>query len=192
MMGRTHVLGGLSSLWLLALVPDGIGLSDGWNNGGVLAMLAALGALLPDLDARESQLKRLTVGGGIAPFALPAVALHRALGHRNLLHSAAGLGITAALVAVPIGLAAHAWQPAVALLLGYASHLLLDACTKSGIPFLFPNRIRRFALPLRLRLTTGSAAEEAVLALLGLLTITLLLRFLVGIRPDTDGSFMSK
>lgn len=141
---------------------------------GLLAIAAGLGALLPNLDARESRIKNLTLGTGIAPFALPALALHRLLGHRGLLHSLLGLLLMALVVGLPIALYLEPGA-ALALLLGYASHLALDGATKSGIPFWFPNRRRVHLLPPKLRVTTGSEPEDIVLALLAMTTIALLL-----------------
>jgi hypothetical protein len=69
-----------------------------------------------------------------------------------------------------------------ALTLGYGSHLAADACTRSGIPFLYfhvsRNKRRYHLLPPRLRFVTGSDAEAALLPLLGLLILLLLLRHL--------------
>ena len=173
MTWRTHALGGVASLWLLEVLPGGAG---GLYAGGVgaLAMAAALGALLPDLDAAESKAKHLSVGG-VAPLALPALALHRLLGHRRLLHSALGLGLFGALVALPL---AFWWGagPSLALWLGYASHLTLDACTRTGIPLWHPDPRRRFLLPPSLRVTTGSPDEDVALCLLALAALALLLR----------------
>lgn len=178
MMWRTHALAGVNTLWLLApLAPFALAPAPTPGLLAVLAGTAAFGALLPDLDASESKIKSLTLGGGgwrLRPFALPAHVLHRTLGHRGPLHSLLGLGVAALLVALPLGLWLGA-LPALALVLGYGSHLLLDACTKSGVPLLYPDRTRRHALAPRLRITTGSPAEEVVLALLGVGALTLLL-----------------
>lgn len=174
-MGRTHLLLGVNSVWLLALVPGAVGIAgpDG-HNPGLLAGVAALGALLPDLDAPQSTVKSLRLGKYFQPFWLPATLLHRAFGHRGLLHSLLGLGGTGLLLALPLGL----WlgtPSALALLLGYASHLAGDACTKSGIPLRFPNPVRWHLLPPPWRLTTGSQAEEVVFALLAGTALLLLL-----------------
>lgn len=173
MTWRTHVLGGVASLWLLEALPGGAG-GQYAGGAGALAMAAALGSLLPDLDAADSKAKRLSVGG-VAPFALPALALHRMLGHRRLLHSALGLALFGLLVCLPLAV----WWGAglsLALGLGYASHLALDACTKAGIPLWHPNSRRCFLLPLALRVTTGSPDEEIALCLLALAALALLLR----------------
>ena len=167
-MGRTHALAGVASLWVLqsvsSLTPDTL---------APLTIFAALGALLPDLDAAQSQIKYLSFGG-LTPFAPLSVLVNRTLGHRGVLHSLVGWG-AATLLVLPLALFAPPSVP-LALSLGYASHLATDACTKSGIPMLFPNRKRYHLLPRPLRLTTGSSAEEAVFALLAVLVAGLLLR----------------
>jgi len=131
-----------------------------------------LGALLPDLDVSQSQIKHLSVAG-VTPFAPLSVLLNRTLGHRGLLHSALGWSV-ATLLFLPLALLGSVSIP-LALSLGYASHLATDACTKSGIPLLYPRRTRYHLLPRPLRLTTGSMAEEAVFALLAVTVAGLLL-----------------
>jgi inner membrane protein len=171
-MGRTHALAGISTLWLLALVPGGIAADAATNNAGFLAAVAAVGALLPDLDASQSKLRSWSVGG-VRPFVPLSIVINRAWGHRGLLHSAVGLAITGAFA---VGLVLlWGWQPSVALWLGYASHLAADACTRTGIPFL-PRHDRRYhLLPERLRFTTGSPAEDMLLPLLATAAMLLLL-----------------
>ena len=169
MMWRTHTLMGVCSLWLLAPFPSVL-TSD---NIGPLCALAAFGALLPDLDAGESKIKSLS-WGGIRPFAPFAYLAHRTWGHRALLHSPLGL-LLFGLVCVPIALY-FGILPALALWLGYASHLAGDAMTKTGIPS-WPNRQDRrlYLLPAGRRFVTGSWAEDALLPLLALPVVVLLL-----------------
>lgn len=167
-MGRTHALAGVASLWCLQAIPNLV-------NPELLAplgVLAALGALLPDLDATESQIKHLSVGG-VRPFAPLSVLLNRTFGHRGLLHSLLGWGI-ATLVLLPLGFTIGPTVP-LAISLGYASHLATDACTKSGLPFLYPNRKRYHLLPRLLRLTTGSQAEDGVFMIMSVLVAGLML-----------------
>ena len=98
------------------------------------------------------------------------------LGHRSFLHSLSGLAFCACccLLVLPF----LGWLAALALWLGYASHLATDALTRSGIPWLYPNPRRFHLLPLRLRLTTGSAEEEILFVLLSLSALLLMLRHL--------------
>lgn len=79
-----------------------------------------------------------------------------------------------ALFSAPL-LALLGWQVWLALVLGYAAHLAADACTRSGVPLLYPHKKRYHLLPSSLRFTTGSQAEEALLPLLALLVLLFLL-----------------
>lgn len=168
MMFRTHALVAVSSLWLLQTVPPGITA----ENVGYLSVIAVFGAMLPDLDAAESTIRSLSMGG-IRPFALLSTIVHRTFGHRGLLHSlvaVAAIGVAAIFLARWWG-----WQPSAALWLGYASHLTADACTRSGIP-LIPGRAQRLhLLPATLRFVTGSVAEDVLLPFLAAAVLLLLL-----------------
>lgn len=175
MMGRTHAMLGISSLWLLTLLPSQV-ITTNW---GVLVTCAALGSLLPDLDAAESLLKHLNVAG-VKPFLLPAQALHQQLGHRGLLHSLLGWSLFS-VVLLPVALYAG-WQPWLVMSIGYGSHLLADACTRSGIPLYYPSAQVCRVLPRALTFTTGSPAEEMVFVLAAASVFWLLLFQLFGIR----------
>ena len=163
-------MAGLNTLWLLEALPGAQ-----FENIALMAGAAAFGSLLPDLDASQSKIKHLRIGG-IKPFYLPAEAIYHQLGHRTFLHSLAGLAYIAIVCAVLspfIG-----WQAALALWLGYASHLVADGVTKSGIPLLYPKSKRFHLLPKALRITTGSLEEEVVFVLLSLSILAFLLRHL--------------
>lgn len=174
MTGPSHIALGVSSVWLLRLVPGVVGplsATDG-SSPGLLVGAAALGALLPDLDAAHSTIKYLRLGTHFQPFRLPARVLSRQFTHRGPLHSLAGLGLLWLWMGLPT-LLWIGWQPSLALALGLVSHLVGDASTKSGVPLLFPRPGRWHLLPAGWRLTTGSAAEQMVFA--GLLLPILLL-----------------
>jgi len=167
MMWYTHTLLGINSLWLLALLPPEA------DSGKIaaLSVCAAFGALLPDLDAAESKVKHLHLSG-LKPFELPATLLHQTLGHRGLIHSLLGLtGFSLATIPLSLHLG---WQSAVALILGYASHLAADAATRSGIPLLYPRPKRYHLLPRSWRFITGSQAEEVLFAVAAAATLLLL------------------
>ncbi len=169
MMGRTHLFLGAASLWLLtpfadALTPQTV---------VPLCALAAFGAPLPDLDAAESTVKSLRIGN-VRPFALLSTLAYRTWGHRGLLHSPFGL-ILFALVCIPVAVLWGPWA-ALALWLGYASHLAGDSSTRTGIPAWPNDPYRRWWLvPRRLRLVTGSPDEEAVFALFAIAVLLLVL-----------------
>ena len=173
MTWQTHIAFGISALWLMTPVPpDLLG-----YDFGTLAACAALGALLPDLDASEAKIKHLKLlGTNITPFFLPSQVVHRSDRHRGLLHSLVGLGMVAGMTAPLCWWVG--WTPVIALVLGYASHLAADACTRSGISFLFPSRRRYHVLPRGFRVTTGSQAEDVLFALCSVFAMALLLKHL--------------
>jgi membrane-bound metal-dependent hydrolase YbcI (DUF457 family) len=169
MIWSTHVMAGLSTLWILeAGAATGVLPALSMEQVALVAGAAALGSLLPDLDASQSKIKHLSISG-IKPFYLPSQAIFQTLGHRTLLHSLRGLiGITViAVLLVPF----TDWRIAWVVIAGYASHLALDACNPSGIPFLYPDRKRFHILPKKWRIVTGSPPEELVFALFALLAL---------------------
>jgi Predicted membrane-bound metal-dependent hydrolases len=152
MMGYTHALGGVASLWLL--YPLGVLTLDATaGNLGVMVAFAVLGALLPDLDSRRSTLTSLKVAG----LSLPPVFYP--FGHRGVLHSLAGWAFASCLLAWPVT-AYAGWQPALALSAGWLSHLLLDCCTVTGLPLLWPKPGTVWLLPKFLRVRTATPDEH--------------------------------
>ncbi|HEY0075473.1 MAG TPA: metal-dependent hydrolase [Abditibacteriaceae bacterium] len=198
MMGRTHLLLGLNALWLLegmgsvvmtmgmpAPLAEPLGLAVPLGNAERFVLctgLAMLGALLPDLDAASSLLQSASIKG-VQPLVPLGQVLHRRYGHRGFLHSLSALGRVGILSSPLLLLDLSLWfWPWVSLLLGYLSHLLGDACTKSGVPLFWKaNALKQQSfhlLPRPLCLTTGSQAEEAVFAFCGALDLMLALRHL--------------
>jgi inner membrane protein len=122
-----------------------------------LGAVGGLCAMIPDIDHPQSAIRRKTgLLGHLAAFWMN----HRGITH-TLLAVLLMLLISSLLV-----------SPLVALVMtaAYASHLLLDACTPSGVPVFGPVSWRRVhALPRGLRVRTGSFAEKGVL--LGMLVL---------------------
>jgi membrane-bound metal-dependent hydrolase YbcI (DUF457 family) len=169
MIWSTHVMAGLSTLWLVeAGSAAGVLPTLSVEQVTLMAGAAALGALLPDLDATQSKIKHLSVSG-IKPFYLPSQFLFRALGHRTLLHSFKGLAGIALIAALSIPLT----NSGIALVMtaAYASHLALDACNPSGVPLLYPKSRRFHLLPKRWRIATGSPHEEIVFTFFALVAL---------------------
>ena len=166
MTWRTHVMAGIVSLYGLPL-----GLS--FDSMSLAILFAVVGSLLPDLDARESKLSNVAIGG-IAPLKLVARLLSRSLGHRGPMHSLFAVLVVALAFGLPLALLLDPFA-GFGLTLGYLSHLLLDACTKSGVPLYWPESGRVWLLPPRLRFTTGSAAEDGFFILLSFAASGLLL-----------------
>lgn len=176
MMWRTHFVMGVASL--LILTPFPLSQSD-W---ALAASGAALGALLPDLDASESKIRHFgwrTGSTRIEPLLPISVALNHWLGHRGFLHSVGGWFWCGVLL-LPFAFA-FAWLFWLGVMLGFGSHLFADGLTKSGIPLwqwrLSPTRpVRRVhLLPRGWRISTGSQAEELVFAVFAALSLFVLL-----------------
>lgn len=89
-----------------------------------IVAVTALGALLPDIDHENSKLGRRVW--------LISWSLRRLLGHRGLTHSALALVALVALVARTNS------TYVIALLVGVASHILLDMLTRRGVRLLYP------------------------------------------------------
>ena len=152
---------------------------------GSLAVIAAGAALLPDLDAQRSRIRSLALGP-VKPLDPLGALLSGAWGHRGPLHSLPGLAAFGLIAALPLALR---WggEYGAAFLLGYGSHLALDAMTRHGVPLLpscgqdgqWGFRRRRHLLPPRWRFVTGSAGEDVLQALLFGPALLLLLRNLV-------------
>lgn len=141
-------------------------------NIGVLVVLAMTAALVPDLDATESKIKHVELWE-LKPLVLLAILLNRRFGHRGVLHSLRGWAVWVVLL-MPLSLWIS-WASVATLSAGYASHLVADACTKTGIPLLHPQRYRFHLLPKSLLLSTGSDFEGAYFVVFAVLTIMLLI-----------------
>lgn len=115
----------------------------------ISAATLAFGALLPDIDTTQS---------GLGKFVKPVSRfLERRFGHRTITHSLLGMAIVAALTFPVLGISSHAY---IYLLLGYASHLVLDTMNIIGVPLLYPSRLQFwFIANRRWRVPYGSPAE---------------------------------
>lgn len=142
-MGHTHVLAGLA-----------VGMAVAANTHArpldslILAGLAGAAALLPDIDHPRSTIRReMGLLGRVGLFWLS----HRGLTHTWLF--VVGLG-ACALLTLPAPLA-------LALIAGYASHLIADMMTVSGLPVFWPlSQSKFYVLPYPLRFRTGRWAES--------------------------------
>jgi len=191
----THAAGGIAALWLLSVVPSTVSSLLIFSpiitsqTIGPLATLAAAAALLPDLDAQRSKIRSLALGG-FKPFDPLGGLLYAAWGHRGPLHSLPGLAFFGLIAALPLSLR-FGGEYGAAALLGYGSHLALDAMTRHGIPLLpakgkdgrWGFRRRRHLLPLRWRFVTGSSAEDVLQALLFAAVLLLLLTSVFSAMP---------
>lgn len=111
-----------------------------------LGVVSALGALVPDIDHPASAIRRrLGIAGNVAFFWL---------GHRGITHTLIMLAAVSAatLYFLPPNMA-------FAFICGYASHLLADMLTRSGVPLVYPLTDYRYSLRL---MRTGGLAEVVV------------------------------
>lgn len=159
MTGGTHTLAGTTAG--LAL---GLGLHFPPAPALALALFAALGALLPDIDHPAS-----TVGRRFRLLSVPTGWLFH---HRGFTHSLAALALVTA-AGVHYG-----GVYGVALGIGYATHLITDGMTKSGLMLLWPFPALLHLLPRGLRLTTGGRLERLIFFMLTSLTGWLIWRCL--------------
>jgi membrane-bound metal-dependent hydrolase YbcI (DUF457 family) len=184
MRGRHHAVCGaaIAAPVLLYLTQGSIGAVV------VGVPVAALGAMLPDIDARRFALqgeiwrgwKRLARtawarGPFGAPFALAAIVtggiiagllgtlswlVRRVVSHRGFTHTF----ICAALIGLLSLWAGErligSWVPGAALVVGYLSHLVTDAMTYRGVDMLWPVPVTIHVLPPGLRFGNGGVRES--------------------------------
>lgn len=174
-------MGGIAALWLLPTA-----LATSTASVPLALLFAVLGSLLPDLDARESKLSNVQLGG-VAWFKPAAHLAYRRLGHRGAMHSLLAVLVVAVVIGLPL---AVFLDPLVGLglVLGYLSHLALDGCTRSGVPLLWPQAERVRLLPRPLLVTTGSQTEDLVFLVLTFTATAFLLGQLFQPSPSLSTS----
>lgn len=116
---------------------------------GLMAVGGALGGVLPDIDLPTSHIGRRT--RPVSTF------INKVFGHRGFTHTLLALILLTYMLFLTIGMFSSPFKEfyvafVLGLLIGYASHLLLDALTISGIPLLYPFTRRTFRLA---KLRTG-------------------------------------
>jgi inner membrane protein len=131
----------------------------------VLLIPVCIGALLPDLDSRDSLLGRL----------LPFVSrrLEVRFGHLEGWHSLA-MNVFVALITTPLILlvGVQAWS---LISLGFSSHLLLDLLTPQGIMLFWPVTRTRFNIFHGFVDSAGSLAERRLATALAILAALLVM-----------------
>ncbi len=144
---------------------------------------ALFGSWLPDVDQpgarlhRRSHLERrsLLVGAAGALARLPLLAFSLLARHRAITHSLAACLAVCLAAALAATFGALAFAAAGGLALGYAAHVLADACTRSGVSLWAPFSARRvWLLPARARVRTASLHERLLAAPVAVAALTLL------------------
>lgn len=172
MMGTSHALSGATTWVAGAAALSAAGVTVGLPTVAAGAILCAGAALLPDLDHPKSRAAR-----SLGPLTRGLACLIGGLcGHRGATHYLIG----APIVGVPVGLLACLVSPALwwlglAIGVGYAVHILGDACTDSGVPLWGPWSTRRRGLwrPLRFKTGDRGARVEVWLVRPGLVVVGL-------------------
>jgi inner membrane protein len=177
----THAVFGIAALAGAALV-------TGADPPAYVYPAAVTAAWLPDIDNPRS-----TLGNGLnrmknptldllsRPFSLAlrttSFVLVRTVGHRTMTHSVAGVLLFSLLVLLFLGRFPNL---SLALVAGYASHVLADALNARGVPLLWPMR-----KPFRLwpgGVRSGGAVEVAVALMALAFTLYALLLLYPGLR----------
>ena len=157
MTGPTHVAGGILAASLL--IPT----LDTSEPTAVLVTVAALGALLPDIDLPGSLVSKM-----LGPIAMlynwiEAKVMPAGMQHRGFTHTLLCLCLMAVWVLWGSDPERDVWVVnyyALMLTAGVASHIALDMLTVSGVPLLWP-LLGKFRFRVGF-IHTGSAVEEAI------------------------------
>ena len=163
MTARTHDVAAITALAIvLAIQPvQALSLST------LIAALVAnqIGGIAPDIDQPTAPFWRNLPVGRIFGKVFDALIG----GHRFLSHSLLGVALFGFLANVLL----HFVQPIIphvnvqtvwwAFMIGVLSHLIMDTCTKEGVPWLLPIPIKFGIPPIKaLRITTGTWRETFV------------------------------
>lgn len=161
MIFLTHLLGGIVAVAYFGSF-FGVNIGSSGSVKIVAMAVAALFAVLPDLDTVKSK-----AGRNLQPFStiLSFVFRHRGFLHSFVFAAAVYFGMHFLFSSVI----------AVAAMIGYSSHLLLDSLTKEGIKPLSPlSRVR-----IKGFVRTGGVVEKAIAAAIFIL---LLLKLALNLR----------
>jgi inner membrane protein len=148
MTGNTHIIGGIAASLAFAQVSN--------YDPVILVGAGVVGALLPDICHGGSKIGRT--------FKITSKIVNTLFGHRSFTHSLLFLLLMAILM--------NTYVPnesiTAGILVGMASHYVLDMATKNGIKLLFPLKITvRFPITTK----TGGKVEDVVFGILSLLTV---------------------
>jgi len=137
----------------------------------MVAAVATVAALLPDVDSDEATIRQVTgtARSGGCFGRLLSVGVTLLGGHRGALTHSLLAWLVASLVA---GVYFRGSMLFVTFALGYLSHLVADALTMEGVPLLWPIYRKRIRLlPALLAIRTGGAREYMATVALGVFVV---------------------
>lgn len=149
MTGKTHLAGGIA-LGIITAHVTKADISPVWYYAS-----CALGALLPDIDHPHSLL-------GKATLFVPSL-INRRWSHRTITHSLLFLILSTLL----FGVITKNFSAVLGLFVGVLSHLILDTCNPTGVPWLYPINKKKLSI---MRIRTGTGNEAGVVFMCALLT----------------------
>lgn len=148
MTGKTHIIGGITASLAFAQTSN--------YETVLLVGAGVVGALIPDICHGGSKIGRK----------LPILSkiISTLFGHRSFTHSLLFLF----LIGILLNSLVTNESIVAGILVGMASHYILDMATKNGIKLLYPIKVTvRFPITTK----TGGAVEDVVFAALSLLTV---------------------
>ncbi len=148
MTGKTHIIGGVAASLAFAQITS--------YEPVLLVGAGVVGAIIPDICHGSSTIGR----------ALPAISkvVNGLFGHRTFTHSLLFLGLVALMLNTFMSVEAIT----TGILVGMASHILLDMATKRGVKLFFPFK---WTIRFPITATTGGTSEYLVFAVLSLFTV---------------------
>lgn len=162
MRGKTHGTIGLASAWLLIFLP-------GFIPSPILPLIAGFFALLPDIEGGETKIKHLGTKN-IKPLAVFGTIATGLFKHRGFFHS---VFMVLLLLLMGTVLYFYDYIPFIyvlAALVGYLSHIALDALTPAGILLYWPFKKKFRLMPRKIAPKTGGMIDE-LLFIIGLMGV---------------------
>lgn len=170
MLGHTHILGGvtlsvtvstISGLYMPYVSDNVLSSAESFVVFGGFMFGTCFGSLLPDIEKKGSTISNR--------FKLISFISRILFGHRGFTHSLLAV-LLLGVIAFPITLSLPFLKPFfVGLIIGYLSHLLLDALNPTGVPLFYPLDYKiTFA-----NVTTGGIWEWAVFIILSFAFVTM-------------------
>lgn len=168
---QAHRIGGVCAATVVStfLYQDSLGSPSTYVAIGLSVLGGAVGGVLPDIDHPTSK-----VGKKVPPI---SILINNLFGHRGFTHTILATLLVSYSFFLLAGIIPDSFRGfyfpfVIGLSVGYASHLLLDMLTISGIPLLFPLSNQTFRLA---KLRSGS--DDLLVIILMLISTGLYLYF---------------